>query len=210
MASPLLGAYYKLGKWQGHFAVTNFSKKLLRKRRIHLPDFHRFLHLPRPIPVLCQTPICRNGPWTSRWHTLYVPQHHLTVVCFTNVPCILHLETSTSSHHWRTSREIASDTQRCLAQMLARTLNVLTDMPTSNPGTDTDCPNWYAHFKSWQWHWLSWLMCPLQILGWTLTVLADVPTSNPGTDTDCPGWRAHFKSRDRHWLSLLRCPLQIL
>ena len=81
MASPWPGAHYKLEKWQGLVTVTNYFQKLLSNRRIRLRDFHRFLHLPRPIPVYCQTAICRHGPWTSRWHTLYIPQHHHTVVC---------------------------------------------------------------------------------------------------------------------------------
>ena len=83
-------------------------------------------------------------------------------------------------------------------------------IPSTNASKDTECPGWHAHFKSWDRHWLSWLICPLQILGRTLTVLTDVPTSNPGTGTGCPNWYAHFKSWKGHWLSLLRCPLQIL
>jgi hypothetical protein len=168
-----------------------------------LPNIRHFLHLPRPISVLCQTAICSHGPSISRWHTPYIPQH------LHPVPYMLPPQTFTSSHDWRTSKEIASDTGRCPVQILARTMTVPTDMPTSNPGTDTDCPDWYAHFKSWDRHWLSQLICPLQILGRTLTVPTDMPTSNPGKDTDCPNWYAHFKSWEGHWLSLQRCPLQI-
>ena len=175
MASPLPGAYHKLEKWQGLVTDTNFFKKSLSNHRIPLPNIHHFLHLPRPI-LLCQTAICRHGPWTSRWHTC-ISHNTITLLwVFHTVPYMLPLETFTSSHDWRTSQKVASDTGRCPVHILARTLTVPTDMPTSNPGKGTDCPNWYAHLKSWEGHWLSQLICPHQILGRTLTVPTDMLT----------------------------------
>jgi len=83
--------------------------------------------------------------------------------------------------------------------ILEQTLTVITDVPTSNPGKDTDCPCWYAHFKSWQGQWLSLLRCPLQILARTMTVLTEVSTSNPGKDTDSPYCDAQFKFWEAQW-----------
>ena len=99
--------------------------------------------------VLCQTAICSHGPWTSRWHTLYIPQHLHTVVCVS--PSTLHAAPR-DFHFITLLKDIKGNCFRLTwpLQILGQTLTVPTDMPTSNHGKETDCPNWYAHFKSWQ------------------------------------------------------------